>query len=123
MSQVGHTGSTQNAPVDYSSNAAALGGAESLDEVGRGDLDGDNIRFARDAVKNEVLKGQQNRAPVLDQPNDVKPTHMEAANSDVGDISELTEKSLRNTTELAKSIKSGISVQSNRLNCRGILTH
>ena len=107
MSQVGHTGSTQNAPVDYSGNAAALSGAGAIDEVGKGDLEGENIRYARESAKNEVLKGQGHRAPALDTPEDVKPTHLESASSEVGDISKANEKALTNTAELAKAIKEG----------------
>ncbi|MGI9281195.1 MAG: hypothetical protein ACR2PX_16435 [Endozoicomonas sp.] len=106
MSQVGQTGSTQNTPVNYGSQTG-LSGAGSLDEVGRGDLDGENLRYARETKSAEVLKGQQSRAPVLDQPDDVKPTHLEAANTDVNDISKLTKSSLENTQELAKSLRSG----------------
>lgn len=107
MSQVGHTGSTQNAPVDYSSRAAALSGAESLDQVGKGDLDGENLRYSRQAGNNEVLKGQQLRAPVLDQPDDVKPTHLETANTDVGDISKLTEKAIKESESLLQNARNG----------------
>ena len=107
MSQVGHTGSTQQAQVDYSSKIAALSGSNVLDEVGAGDLAGQNIRFSREEARNEVLKGQQLRVPDLDTPDDVKPTHMESANSDVGDLRKLTEKALDNTSELIKNARNG----------------
>ena len=103
MSQVGQTGSTQNAPVDYRSQAGAAGDAKSLDRVSAGDLDQQNIRFADQQTRNEVLKGQQIRAPELDVPEDVKPTALEAANSDIGDVSKLTEKVLKSTDSLIQN--------------------
>ncbi|WP_257279843.1 MULTISPECIES: hypothetical protein [unclassified Endozoicomonas] len=107
MSQVGQTGASQNTPVDYGSQASALAGSAPLDEVGRGDLDGENLRYSREAKNTEVLKGQQKRAPELDKPGDVKPTHLETANSDVNDISKLTQSSLEKTQKLAESLRSG----------------
>ena len=111
MAQVGNTGSTQNTPVDYSSHATGLSGAESLDRVGRGDLDGKNIKFSRQNGQSEVLQGQQLRAPVLDQPEDVKPTHLESANEGVGDINKLTEKAIASTSSLIKNARSGTLTQ------------
>ena len=107
MSQVGHTGSTQNTQVDYSSQAAGPAGSQEVDEVSAGDLDGQNIRFSREDTRNEVLKGQQVRAPELEVPDDVKPTHLESANSDIGDVSKLTDKALNNTSELIKNARNG----------------
>lgn len=103
MAQVGQTGSTQNAPVDYGSQAGAAGNAKSPDRVSAGNLDQQNIRFADQHTRNEVLKGQQLRAPELDVPEDVKPTALEAANSDVGDVSKLTDKVLKNTGSLMQN--------------------
>ena len=103
MSQVGQTGSTQNAPVDYSSQAGAASDAKSLDRVSAGNFDQQNIRFTDQHTQNEILKGQQIRAPELDVPEDVKPTALEAANSDIGDVSKLTEKVLKNTDSLIQN--------------------
>ena len=103
MSQVGQTGSTQNAPVDYNSQAGAASDAKSLDKVSAGALDQENIRFADQQTRNEILKGQQVRAPELDVPEEVKPTALEAANSDVGDVSKLTEKVLKSTDSLLQN--------------------
>ena len=107
MSQVGSTGSTQQTQVNHNPNPAALHGSEALDEVARGNLDGDNIRYSRESAKNQVLQGQQNRAPVLDVPEEVRPTHLESANADLGEINEANQKALNTTSELAKAMKSG----------------
>ena len=107
MSQVGQTGSTQNAPVDYSSQAGAAGDAKALDRVSAGALDQQNIRFADQQTRNEVLKGQQLRAPELDVPEDVKPTALESASSDISDVSKLTEKVLKSTNALIQNGQSG----------------
>ncbi|MRI32159.1 hypothetical protein EOPP23_04005 [Endozoicomonas sp. OPT23] len=106
MSQVGHTGSTQHTQVQ-NPNPASLHGAEALDEVARGNLDGENIRYSRESARNGVLQGQLTRAPVLDQPEEVRPTHLESANSDLGEINEANQKALSTTSELAKAMKSG----------------
>ncbi|WP_422476190.1 hypothetical protein [Endozoicomonas sp. ALB032] len=107
MSQVGQTGASQNTPVDYSSQTSGSGGTAPLDEVGRGDLDGENLRYSRESKSTEVLKGQQKRAPELDKPGDVKPTHLETASSDVNDISKQTQSSLENTQKLAEGLRTG----------------
>lgn len=103
MADVGQTGSTQNAPVDYSSKAGAADGAKSSERVSAGDLDQRNIRFADQKTRSEVLKGQQVRAPKLDVPEDVKPTAIESANSDVGDIGKAIEKAITSTDALIKN--------------------
>lgn len=107
MSQVGQSGSAQNQPVDYSSQAGAASDAKSLDRVGAGSLDQENIRFADQQTRNEILRGQQSRAPELDRPGDVKPTALESANSDIGDVSKQTEIVLRNTTSLLANAQNG----------------
>ena len=103
MSQVGQSGSTQNTPVDYSSKTGTAGEAESLDRVSAGTLDQENIRFADQHTRNEILRGQQVRAPVLDVPEDVQPTAFESASSDIGDVSELTDKVLKSTGALIQN--------------------
>ena len=103
MSQVGQSGSTQNNPVDYRSQPGAAGEAGSLDRVSAGALDQENIRFADQQTRNEVLRGQQLRAPALDVPDDVQPTALEAANTDIGDVSEITDKVLKSTGSLIQN--------------------
>ncbi len=107
MSQVGHTGSTQQTPVDYNVNSAATHGSKALDEVGRGNLGGDNISYSKESAKTEAFQGQQSRAPVLDVPDEVRPTHLESANADLGEINEANDKALSTTDELAQAMKSG----------------
>ena len=107
MSQVGHTGSTQNAPVDYSSHAAASKGLESLDKVGSGALDSQNIRLADQKAGSGVLVGQQLRIPELQQPDDVKPTTLSSANTEIGDLGKLTEKAAKSTVSLIENAKAG----------------
>ena len=107
MSQVGNTGSTQNVPVDYSSQAGALSRSRSADEVAAGNLDGKNLSVSRENSDNEVLTGQKLRAPELDTPKDVKPTHIESAKNDVGDVGKMTGQAVTNTTQLIQNARSG----------------
>ncbi len=107
MSQVGQTGSTQNTPVDYSSHSGKVSNDRSLDKVGSGSLDGQNIRFADQRAQNEVLAGQQLRAPELEHPDDVRPTALESASNNVRDVSELTEQAVTSTKSLIENIRNG----------------
>lgn len=107
MSQVGHTGSSQNVPVDYSSQTGALSNAEAAEKVAAGNLDGKNLRTSRESADNEVLTGQKLRAPTLDTPEEVKPTHLESAKNDVGDVSKLTEQAVTKTTQLVQNARNG----------------
>ena len=107
MSQVGQSGSTQNAPVDYSSQAGAAKGLESLDRVGSGDLDSKNLRLADQKVQSDVLLGQQQRIPHLDQPGGVKPTSLESANTEVAEISKTTDAAVKSLVELLENAKNG----------------
>ena len=107
MSQVGNTGSTQHVPVDYSSKAGALSGAQVADEVAAGDLDGQNIRYSRENTDNDVLTGQKLRAPELDTPEEVRPTHLESAKNDVGDVSKLTDQAVTKTSQLLQNARNG----------------
>lgn len=106
MSQIGQTGSTQDTQVDYRSKAGALSGSQALEKVSAGDLDGQNIRFSREGAQNEVLKGQQSNAPQLESPGEIKPTYMESAKNEVGDVSKLTDKAVGSTLELMKNVRS-----------------
>ena len=107
MSQVGQSGSTQNAPVDYSSQAGAAKGLESLDRVGSGDLDSKNLRLADQKAQSDVLRGQQQRIPQLDQPDDVMPTSLESANTEVAEISKTTDAAVKSMVELLENAKNG----------------
>ena len=105
MSQVGGAGSTRQ--VDYSPKKTEVSGAQTADQIAAGSLDGENIRFSREARQNEVLTGQQHRAPELEVPDDVKPTHLESANSDVGEIGTFTEKVATKTDALIQNARNG----------------
>ncbi len=107
MSQIQQTGSTQNTPVNLGARTEGFSGAVPLDEVSRGDLGGDNLRYVQEAKNTDVFNGLQSRAPALDIPNDVKPTHLETASADINEISEITRNSLSSTQELSKSLRSG----------------
>ena len=58
-------------------------------------------------TRSEVLQGQQARAPELEQPSDVKPTSLESANAEVGDLNETTEMATKKGMELLQHAREG----------------
>lgn len=104
---VGQTGSTQNTPVDYSGDPAAMQRAESTEKVAAGHLDKENIRMADKKAQSDILAGQEPRIPNLDEPDDVKPTAMDAASADVNEVSEMTDNVEKEMVSLMENAKNG----------------
>ena len=105
MSQIGQSVST--ASVDVASQANALQGGESVDKVSSGNLDGQNISASKKADESNVLRGQEARIPDIDTPDDVKPTHLEQAKTNLDELEEVTNKALGSTFDMVKNAKEG----------------
>ncbi|OED44873.1 hypothetical protein ACH42_06455 [Endozoicomonas sp. (ex Bugula neritina AB1)] len=101
---VNQTGSTQNAPVDYR-GAGTPEGVVSSGKVASGALGKENMRLAEQKAESDVLMGQEPRIPNLDEPREVMPSAMDAASTDVNDVSEMTEAAAKEMISLMKNAK------------------
>ena len=106
MAEISNAGGAGQVAQHHPSREAAKAAAR--ERVAAGHLNGDNIRVSsRDARSEALRQSGQNQGPNLDAPDDLSPVQMEKANSQMKEVSKLTDEALVSAKSMLNNVLDG----------------